>query len=209
MKIAPSILAADFSKLGEEIRGVESISDRIHVDVMDGDFVPNLSMGPCVVQSIRPITKLPLEVHLMVTRPDKLYKSFIDAGADSIVFHLETVPYEMVVGFIKEIRSHKVKVGIAINPQTSTQYIKPYAKHLDTVVCMTVKPGFAGQKFLDGSLERIKELKQIIKDANEISFGSGSCELEVDGGVNKENQKLCIEAGADVLVMGSALFKGK
>ena len=198
--IAPSILAADFSRLGELVREVEAGgADRIHIDVMDGHFVPNLSMGPVVVKGLRPVTKLPLEVHLMVKDPAKFIEPFRNSGADSLIFHLEVVTD--AAPFIHQIRSLGAKVGLAINPGTLVEFLEPYLPEIDIALCMTVWPGFGGQAFLPESPERIAALRKIIDRVNP------KCELEVDGGIDLTTAPVCAKAGATVLVVGTSIFE--
>ena len=199
VKLAPSILAADFSRLGELVRLVENAgADRVHIDVMDGHFVPNLSMGSVVVKGLRPVTRLPLEVHLMVQDPAKFLDGFLDAGADTILFHLETVPQPSQL--IARIKAAGKKVGLAFNPDVPVGRILPYLADIDVALCMTVFPGFGGQRFLPGSLERIAELRAAIAAENP------ACELEIDGGVDLTTAGPALAAGADVLVAGTAIF---
>jgi len=198
--IAPSILAADFSRLGELVREVEAGgADRIHIDVMDGHFVPNLSMGPVVVKGLRPVTKLPLEVHLMVKDPAKFIEPFRNSGADSLIFHLEVVTD--AAPFIHQIRSLGAKVGLAINPGTLVEFLEPYLPEIDIALCMTVWPGFGGQAFLPESPDRIAALRKIIDRLNP------KCELEVDGGIDLTSAPVCAKAGATVLVVGTSIFE--
>ena len=199
VKIAPSILSADFSKLGEEIKDVErGGADYIHVDVMDGHFVPNITIGPLIVDSIRPITKLPLDVHLMIENPDQYIEDFAKAGADYITVHVEACRH--LHRTIHLIKSLGVKAGVVLNPATPVQLIEPIIEDLDMVLLMTVNPGFGGQKFISSVLSKIKQVK-------EMSEQKGlNLEIEVDGGVNEETALLCVEAGATVLVAGSAVF---
>jgi ribulose-phosphate 3-epimerase len=200
--IAPSILAADFSRLGEQVLEVAKAgADRIHVDVMDGHFVPNLSMGSVVVKGLRSVTKLPLEVHLMVTHPAKYVDGFIAAGADSIIFHLEVEPNPQDV--IADLRSRGKKVGLAFNPDMPVDRISPFLADIDIVILMSVFPGFGGQAFIPESYERIRQLRAKIQSLNP------KCELEVDGGVDTSTVQACVKAGANVLVAGTAIFGHK
>jgi ribulose-phosphate 3-epimerase len=199
IKIAPSILSADFSKLGEEIKDVEKGgADLIHVDVMDGHFVPNITIGPLIVESIRPITKLPLDVHLMIENPDHYIEAFAKAGADYITVHVEACKH--LHRTIQLIKSFGVKSGVVLNPATPVQWIEPIIDELDMVLLMSVNPGFGGQKFIPSVLHKIKQVKELV-DLKELNL-----EIEVDGGVNQETAPLCIEAGASVLVAGSAVY---
>ncbi len=195
--IAPSILSADFSKLGQEIKDVERAgADWIHIDVMDGHFVPNITMGPAVVKSIRPVTKLPLDVHLMIKNPEKYIESFVKAGSDIITFHIETEedPREI----IKLIRYFKKKVGVSIRPRTGIESIKTILPMVDMVLVMSVEPGFGGQEFMSESLSKIEELKKIFKK-----------DIEVDGGVNSETVSEIIKKGANIIVAGTSVFGTK
>lgn len=195
--IAPSILSADFSILGQEIKDVEKAgADWIHVDVMDGHFVPNITIGPMVVKSIRPVTKLPIDVHLMIKSPEKYIESFAKAGADFITFHseIEKDPKEV----IKLIRYYKKKVGISIKPKTDLRSIENVFSMVDMVLIMTVEPGFGGQGFILDCLPKIEELRKIFKK-----------DIEVDGGVNDLSARDCLKSGANVLVAGSYVFGAK
>ena len=199
VKIAPSILSADFSKLGEEIKDVErGGADYIHVDVMDGHFVPNITIGPLIVEAIRPVTQLPLDVHLMIENPDEYIEAFAKAGADYITVHVEACRH--LHRTIHYIKSLGVKAGVVLNPSTPVDLIKHIIDDIDMVLLMSVNPGFGGQKFIAGVLSKIREVKKM---ADERGL---DLEIEVDGGVNPETAQLCIEAGANVLVAGSAVF---
>src|SRR6516162_7146389 len=196
MKIAPSILSADFSRLGELVREVDAAgADRIHVDVMDGHFVPNLSMGAVVVKGLRPVTPLPLEVHLMVEDPGRFIALFLKEGADTLIVHHEVLPNP--VPLLKAIRNQGKKVGLAVNPENPVEALEPYLGEIDLALCMTVHPGFGGQQFLPESPERIRRLRQLINRHNP------GCELEVDGGIEEMNAGLVVQAGANVLVVGT------
>jgi ribulose-phosphate 3-epimerase len=200
--IAPSILAADFSRLGELVREIElGGANRIHVDVMDGHFVPNLSMGPVVVKGLRPVTRLPLEVHLMVSEPAKFVESFRKAGADSLIVHHEVLPDAWAL--IDEVHSMGAKVGIAINPGTPVEVLESYLVKIDLALCMTVWPGFGGQAFLPESPGRVAALRAMIDRLNP------NCELEVDGGVDLATIGTCAAAGANVFVAGTSIFGAK
>lgn len=199
VKIAPSILSADFSKLGEEIKDVEKAgADLIHVDVMDGHFVPNITIGPLVVDSIRPITKLPLDCHLMIENPDQYIEAFAKAGSDYITVHVEACRH--LHRTVHLIKSFGVKAGIVLNPATPIEWIEPILSDVDMVLLMTVNPGFGGQKFISSVLPKIKRVREM---ADEKGL---ELEIEIDGGVNEETAPLCIEAGATILVAGSAVF---
>ncbi len=200
-EVAPSILAADFSRLADEIRLVEKYSDRLHIDVMDGHFVPNLSMGPVVVSSLRPVTKLPLEVHLMVERPDEFIDAFIEAGADRLIFHAEvSVDARALIGSIKE---RGCAAGLALNPETSFTGAEQGLDEIDLLLCMTVNPGFGGQGFLEGVLPKIT-------DADRALTARGlSVDIEVDGGINPVTAARAKESGANVFVAGNSIFRDK
>ncbi|API93839.1 MULTISPECIES: ribulose-phosphate 3-epimerase [Virgibacillus] len=198
-KLAPSILAADFSRLGEEIQEVDRYgADYIHVDVMDGHFVPNITLGPPIVEAIRPVTKLPLDVHLMIENPDHYIASFAQAGADIITVHQEVCPH--LHRTIQSIKEHGMKAGVVINPATPAETLLPILPDIDMILIMTVNPGFGGQSFIESTLGKIKLVNKWRQD-----FGF-SFEIEVDGGINSKTAKLCTDAGADVLVAGSAVF---
>lgn len=197
VKIAPSILSSNFSKLGEEITTLNnSECDYIHIDIMDGHFVPNLTIGPEVVKSIRPYTRKTFDVHLMINPVMNILPSFIEAGSDIITIHHEIS--DNVFDCINLIKKHNIKVGISIKPSTEAREIIPYLELIDLILVMTVEPGFGGQKFLSSQLKKIKEIKDLISNRN--------IELEVDGGINYITSKQVIEAGANVLVSGSTIF---
>lgn len=199
VKIAPSILSANFSKLGEEIKEVEEGgADYIHVDVMDGHFVPNLTIGPLIVEAIRPITSLPLDVHLMIEHPDLYIKDFAKAGADILTVHVEACPH--LHRTIQLIKEQGVKAGVVLNPATPISSIQHIIEEVDLVLLMTVNPGFGGQKFISSVIPKIKELHSLVKEKDL------SIDIEIDGGVNSETALSCVEAGANVLVAGSAIF---
>jgi len=197
-KIAPSILSADFAKLGEEIKEVEQAgADYIHVDVMDGHFVPNITIGPLIADAIKPITNLPLDVHLMIENPDAYIPQFAKS-ASIITVHQEACVH--LHRTLQLIRSHGVKPGVVINPGTSAEAIKPILTEVDLVLLMTVNPGFGGQSFIK---EVVPKVAQIAAWREEMGL---SFEIEIDGGVNEETAPICTENGADVLVAGSAIF---
>lgn len=198
-KIAPSILSADFANLANEIRDVEKGgADYIHVDVMDGHFVPNITIGPLIVEAIRPVTKLPLDVHLMIENPDRYIGEFVKAGADIITVHQEAcIHLHRTIMMIKE---QGVRAGVVLNPATPVSLIEEMLPELDMVLLMTVNPGFGGQRFIPSVLKKVEELSKL-REALELDF-----EIEIDGGVNIETAGLCTDAGADVLVAGSAVY---
>tara|TARA_B100000287_G_scaffold102443_1_gene94671 strand:+ start:58 stop:717 length:660 start_codon:yes stop_codon:yes gene_type:complete len=200
IKISPSILSADFSQLGNEIKRLEDGgADMIHVDVMDGHFVPNLTIGPPVIKTLRNYTKLPFDVHLMITPVHKYIKNYAEAGADIITIHPEAT--ENLKESINHIKELGKKVGVSLNPNTKIDIIKEFFSEINLVLIMSVYPGFGGQKFIPEVLIKIKELKKI-KDQQNFNF-----DIEVDGGINFDNSKLAIEAGANILVSGTTIFK--
>ncbi|MED4015383.1 MULTISPECIES: ribulose-phosphate 3-epimerase [Sutcliffiella] len=199
IKIAPSILSADFANLEREIKDVEQGgADYIHVDVMDGHFVPNITIGPLIVEAARRSTTIPLDVHLMIESPDQYIESFVKAGADIITVHVEACTH--LHRTIQHIKSFGIKAGVVLNPATPVETIKHIIKDVDLVLLMTVNPGFGGQAFIHEVLPKIKEVAQLVKE------NSLDVEIEVDGGVNEETARLCVEAGANVLVAGSAIY---
>lgn len=199
IKIAPSILSADFADLKNEIIKLdEAKADMIHLDVMDGNFVPNLTFGPCVIKSIRPYTKLMFDAHLMVDNPDKMIEWFALAGADIITVHAEVCPH--LDKTLDAIHKLGVKAGVALNPSTSESVLEYVLDKLDLILVMTVNPGFGGQQFMDNQLEKIAKVKKMIGSRNII--------LSVDGGINPMTASEAISAGADMLVAGSAIFSG-
>jgi ribulose-phosphate 3-epimerase len=199
VKLAPSILAADFARLGEQVQQAETAgAQRIHIDVMDGHFVPNITMGPFVVKAIRGVTRLPLECHLMITSPDRYLKDFADAGANSILVHAEADPHlHRTLQRIKELGLH---AGVAINPATSIDCLNEIVADADLLLVMTVNPGFCGQRFLASTLPKIQRVRDLVNRVNP------DCEVVVDGGIDATTAKRAVQAGADVLVAGSAIF---
>ncbi|MDO9287227.1 MAG: ribulose-phosphate 3-epimerase [Thermodesulfovibrionales bacterium] len=199
VKIAPSILSADFMRLGEEIKAAEAAGiDLFHIDIMDGHFVPNMTIGPSIVEAISKITDVPLDVHLMIKEPDKYVKDFINAGADYLAVHIEaSVHAHRTVQVIKE---SGVKAGISLNPATPVCSLDHILQDLDFVVLMSVNPGFGGQSFIPQSMDKIKMLKKLIRERGLATL------IEVDGGVKPDNARQVADAGADMLVMGSAFF---
>jgi ribulose-phosphate 3-epimerase len=202
VKIAPSILSADFARLGEEIKDVEKGgADYIHVDVMDGHFVPNITIGPLIVEAIRPITKLPLDVHLMIENPDQYIEAFAKSGANYITVHVESCKH--LHRTIHYIKSLGVKAGVVLNPATPIETIQHVLSDVDMVLLMSVNPGFGGQAFIPEVIQKIKTLRKMIDEKGL------QVEIEIDGGVNEITGKLCIDAGATVLVAGSAIYNEK
>lgn len=203
VKIAPSILSANFARLGEEIEDVErGGADWIHVDVMDGHFVPNITIGPLIVEAIRPVTKLTLDVHLMIEEPDRYIPQFVKSGADIVSVHQEACRHlHRTVHLIKE---QGVKAGVVLNPATPLVTIESILADVDLVLLMTVNPGFGGQSFISSVLPKVAELRKMLDER-----GLGHVEIEIDGGVNPQTARLCEQAGASVLVAGSAVFNQK
>ena len=199
VSVAPSILAADFARLGEQVLETQRAgAQRIHIDVMDGHFVPNLSMGPVVVKALRRVTRLPLEVHLMIDDPARYAEAFFREGADSIIAHAEVLPDPLPL--LARVHSAGKKMGLAVNPETPVEVLEPFLPELDLALCMTVHPGFGGQGFLPESPPRIRKLCELIDRLNP------GCELEVDGGIDKDTAPLTVQAGANVLVVGTGIF---
>jgi len=200
-RIAPSILSADFSNLGEEVRCItEAAADYIHIDVMDGHFVPNITIGPDVVKALRPHSKQVFDVHLMITPVDPYIAAFVDAGADIITAHVEAGPH--LHRTLQHIKSFDVKAGVSLNPSTPVEAIDNVIDDVDLILVMSVNPGFGGQSFIPSQFEKIRQLRQ------RIDASGRTIDLQVDGGVTLDNAASVVEAGADVLVAGSASFKG-
>lgn len=202
VKIAPSILAADFARLGDQVQQAEQAgADRIHVDVMDGHFVPNITMGPLVVQALRPVTKLPLEVHLMIAEPDRYLDAFAKAGADTLQVHVENaVNLHRTLQHVKHLGK---KAGVVLNPHTPASAIEEILGDVDIVLVMTVNPGFGGQAFIPATLNKLRRVRQMI---DQLRPG---IDLEVDGGIDATTAPQAVQAGARVLVAGSAVFQAK
>ena len=202
IKIAPSILASDFSKLGEEIKMIEMAgADYVHIDVMDGRFVPNITIGPPVVSAVKKITKMPLDVHLMIVEPDRYIKDFIDAGADLLCIHQEAaIHLERSIQYIKSLGA---KASVSLNPATDIDTLKYVMADLDMVLVMSVNPGFGGQKYIQFCTEKIRSLRTMADELNP------NLDIEVDGGITLDNIKEVVDAGANVIVAGSSIYKAK
>ena len=200
IQISPSILSANFSKLGDEIKRLEDAgADMVHVDVMDGHFVPNLTIGPPVIKTLKKNSSIPFDVHLMISPVHKYIQAYADAGADIITIHPEAT--DNLQNSINKIKEFKKKVGISLNPETKVNIITDFLHQIDLVLIMSVNPGFGGQKFVPEVLEKIKELKKI-REIEKLNF-----DIEIDGGINFDNCKIAIEAGANILVSGTTVFK--
>tara|TARA_Y100000590_G_scaffold222575_1_gene251914 strand:+ start:179 stop:838 length:660 start_codon:yes stop_codon:yes gene_type:complete len=200
IKISPSILSADFSKLGSEIINLEKAgADLIHIDVMDGHFVPNITIGPEVIKKLRKYTTIPFDVHLMISPVDNFIKNFADAGADIITIHPEAT--DNLLGTIKKIKLLKKKAGVSLNPNTSIDKVLPVLSEIDLVLIMSVYPGFGGQKFIGEVLEKVRALRK------EIDKNKFNAQIEIDGGINFENSIKAKKAGVDILVSGTTIFK--
>ncbi|HHX63297.1 MAG TPA: ribulose-phosphate 3-epimerase [Chloroflexi bacterium] len=202
MQIAPSILSADFSRLGEQVREIEEAgADAVHVDVMDGHFVPNITIGPLVVRALRPITGLPIHVHLMIEQPERYIDEFAQAGAGLITVHVETCPH--LHRTLQQIVEAGARPAVTLNPATSLHTLDEVLDAVDLVLVMTVDPGFGGQELIPSTLKKVERLRRILDDAGLDVL------IEVDGGVNMDTVRDVVDAGADVLVMGSAVFNGE
>ena len=202
--ISPSILAADFANLERDIRNIEEMgSDFVHVDVMDGIFVPNISIGIPVVKAIRPVTKLPLDVHLMIDRPVRYVAEFVKAGADFVTIHVEADQPQNTLEALDQIHALGCKAGIVLKPKTPAEAAIPYLEKCDMILVMTVEPGFGGQSFMADQMDKVRQLREWV-DEMELD-----CYIEVDGGVDAQTCAICKEAGANVLVAGSAYFKAE
>ncbi|MBP5384332.1 MAG: ribulose-phosphate 3-epimerase [Lachnospiraceae bacterium] len=199
--LAPSILAADFTCLGEQMKQIdEAGADYFHIDVMDGNFVPNISFGIPVIASIRKVTKKPFDVHLMIERPERYIRDFYDAGADMITFHYEACAN--VGDTIDKIHSYGMLAGVSIKPNTSVEVLRPYLTSADMFLIMTVEPGFGGQDYMEICTDKIRQLRRLLDERNL------DADIEVDGGITRENVEYVMDAGANVIVMGSSVFRG-
>lgn len=200
VKIAPSILSADFANLERDIHRIAD-ADYVHVDVMDGVFVPNITVGAPVVASIRKVTELPLDVHLMIVEPGRYVEQFCDAGADLVTLHVESDTEANLLDAIDKIHAKGKKAGVVLKPKTPAEAVLPFLEKVELILVMTVEPGFGGQKFMAGQMPKVSALRRMIEEKNP------ACELEVDGGVAPDTCQICIDAGANVLVAGSAVYK--
>ena len=201
--IVPSILSADFSRLGQQVRDAEEAgAARIQVDIMDGHFVPNISVGPLVIESIRPLLRIPIEAHLMIERPELYIPQFAQAGADYIIVHVETARH--LHRAVQQIRAVGVHPGVTLNPATPLVMLEEILEYVDMVLVMTVNPGFGGQEFIDSMLPKISKLREMMDQR-----GMTECDIEVDGGINTETAPLVVRAGANLLVAGSAVYNDK
>ncbi len=199
IKLAPSILSADFSSLANDVKKVEDAGcEYLHIDVMDGHFVPNITLGPMIVKSLRDKSKMFFDAHLMIENPDDYVKEFVDSGCDMIVVHYETCTH--IHRTIQNIKSYNIKAGVAINPGTSIELIKPILQDVDMVLVMTVNPGFGGQSFIESTLDKIRDLRTLINEKNL------NVDIQVDGGIKPDNVKKVVDAGANIIVAGSAIF---
>lgn len=202
IKIAPSILSADFANLERDIHRIES-ADYVHVDVMDGLFVPNISIGIPVVESIRKVTDMPLDVHLMIVEPVRYVERFCDAGADLVTVHVESDSQENILSAIDKIHAKGKRAGVVLKPKTPAEAVLPFLEKVELVLVMTVEPGFGGQSFMADQMPKVAAIRKLIDEKNP------ACELEVDGGVAPDTCRACIDAGANVLVAGSAVYKAE
>ncbi|MDR0445468.1 MAG: ribulose-phosphate 3-epimerase [Oscillospiraceae bacterium] len=200
IKIAPSLLSADFTRLRDEIDSVAT-ADYLHFDVMDGVFVPNISIGLPVLEAVRAVTEMPIDVHLMITQPSRYAARFAECGADIVTFHVEADSAENIARAIAGVHSAGKRAGLALKPATEADAVLPYIGLLDMIVVMTVEPGFGGQKFMSGQMPKLIALRGMLDEKNPL------CEIEIDGGVNPDTARLCIENGANVLVAGSDVFR--
>ncbi len=204
-RLAPSVLSADFAELGAQVSGLEAAgADQVHVDVMDGHFVPNLTMGPIVVEALRRSTRLPLDVHLMITDPGAYIDAFIEAGAAHVSFHVEVTPEPQALA--SRLHAAGLTAGLAVNPETNLERVLPVAHDFDMILVMTVQPGFGGQAFMAENLEKVRSLREWEKASN--LMGGKRLDIEVDGGINRETIVAARDAGANVFVAGNSIFSG-